>query len=424
MLGEGVFKDYDNIVIMTGLNLDKRLLNEYINSTTPSIRGNSLILISNVSDAQVLILLFHRPNYFPRMGQRLLRVSRASSPFCRKNMYHLYGDGPYTSNELVKYVYAQVPTSDLAKELQEYVDGLWCNGMWGWEILSFFFEAYLKRTNSSRLDVGIQVSSGGIDGGELYERLSFLARMAAPHCFYLREGRGQVVLSDTPRSLDPIKTVTIPIMRFIPAFNLRLLRSIFQGLEGKTALVTIGGAEHNIYLNLFTAERRETLDPDSRVLYDYSNAFDRELARQAKNVALLATHDYVGVRIQTAPVHIIDLKRDGDKTGGVIIKMRHTPGFLDNKVDNKIDLFVVFGAGRSGALATKLTFTRLLCDDSYDTLNSYGIYYIIFHSENLNEVYLQNDVVYQLNQRFDSKTLGDIICCEEIRKASRVEPIP
>jgi len=420
MLGEGVFKDYDNIVIMTGLNLDKRLLNDYISSAKTLPIGGSLILTSNVSDAQVLMYFFHRPNYFPKMRSRLKRVLRSSSPFFRKNVYYLYGDGPYTFNNLVRHVYAQVPTPDLAKELQQQVDGLWSNGMWGWEILSFFFEAYMKRTNSSCLDVGIQVSSGSI--GErigLYEKLSFLARMAAPRCFYLREGRGQVVLSNTQQSLEANKTVTIPIMRFIPTFNLTLLRSIFQQLEGKTALVTIGGAEHNIYLNLFTAERRETLDPDSRVLYDYSNAFDRKLAQQAKNVALLTTHDYVGVRIQTAPVHITDLKRDGDRTGGVIIKIRHTPGFLDNEVD----LFVVFGAGRSGALATKLAFARLLCDDSYDMLNSYGIYYIIFHSENLNEVYLQNDVVYQLNRRFNTKTLADIICCEVIRTASRVEPI-
>ena len=408
-LTTGPLKEYDNIVVLTGLNIDKRLLNESLRRLTEGEISIPMVLTSNVSDAQTITLLLYKQNY------------RARSPFADKNVLHIYGDGPYTFNQFVGNVYLVVPYKDLANKLREYALSLWRNGKWGWELLSYVFREYMSLRGLDYL--GYEVC---VEGGEnLKNRLTFLARLASPpQVSYPDE---ELILSNKPEDND--YTVPVPIMRVIPSINTRLLKSVLNELDGDTAFLSIGGAEHNIFLNLAVVERRETYakTPQDRVIYDLSNVFDRELfGKLVRNKVALTTHGYVGLKIQDAEGRVITMARGvpGSSTGGVIIKLRHRFEFYGRDAD----LYVVFGAGPKGALATKLTLIRMLLPDAAEKLKGYGIYYVTFHKEDAEEkearknrwfktIYLEADPIH------DAALLAPLLSRHDLEPASTVTTV-
>jgi hypothetical protein len=385
----GVFEEYDNIVLMCGLNLDKRIINEKFRNTPRYAK----ILTSNISDSQLINLLFYNKNFYNR------------SPFSDKNVFLIYGDGPYTFNDLVENVYLKIPEEELAGRLQTYTNNLAENGMWGWEILSFALKKYLDLTGKKNLNYTIEVAGGG-SAEERKGRLEFLLKMAAPPPRMVSEGK-EVIVSDARDVVGYRNVVTVPVYRFLPSFRgsdgKEPIKDVLKGVTSakeKTVVVTLGGPEHNIFLNYFTAERR-ALGAD-QVIYDGSNAFDIEnFGSKQQNKVLLNTHTYVGFRLVSQTGEVITVSREVpmSETGSLILKLPHASELSGNR---PFDLFAVIGAGARGALATKLAFIKLLSSTTRKWLSqlevSYGVYYVIFNRQWLKEVYSKLDVVYSAKQ--------------------------
>jgi hypothetical protein len=397
----GVFEEYDNIVLMCGLNLDKRIINEKFRNTPRYAK----ILTSNISDSQLINILFYNKNFYNR------------SPFSDKNVFLIYGDGPYTFNDLVENVYLKIPEEELAGRLQTYTNNLAENGMWGWEILSFALKKYLDLTEKKNLNYTIEVAGGG-SAEERKGRLEFLLKMAAPPPRMVSEGK-EVIVSDARDVVGYRNVVTVPVYRFLPSFksrdNIEPIKEILEVLEGKTAIITVGGPEHNIFLNYFTAERR-ALGTD-QIVYDGSNAFDIESFRKGPlNSVLLSTHTYVGFRLISRSGEAITVSREDPRseTGSLILKLQHASELSGNK---SFDLFAVIGAGARGALATKLAFIKLLSSSTQKQLSQLGIYYIVFHRQRLKEVYSKLDVVYS------AKQVAALLEEEVLQRASQVYAI-
>jgi hypothetical protein len=395
-LGLGVFAKYDNIVLMCGLNLDKRIINEKFRSTPRYTK----ILTSNISDSQLLEILFYSKNF------------DGESPFSSKNVILIYGDGPYTFNNLVENMYLKIPEEELAGRLQNYTYSLAENGMWGWEILSFVLKKYLELARKESLYYVVEVP-GGDDSEERRGRLEFLMRMAAPPS---RAEEREIIVSDTREVVGYRGVVAVPVYRFLPSFrdkdSREPVRELLESLDGDTAVVTIGGPEHNIFLNFFTAERR-SLGPD-QVIFDGSNVFDLEaFRREPQDKVLLDTHTYVGFRLLSRTGKLVIMSREDPRTetGGLILKLQHKSELFGNR---PFDLFAIIGAGLQGALATKLTFTRLLLDSARRLLDQYGIYYVTFNRQRLREVYSRLDIVHF------AKNVAALLEEEELERASQV----
>lgn len=398
-LGLGVFAEYDNIVLMCGLNLDKRIINERFRGTPRYTK----IFTSNISDSQLIEIFFYNKNFDKK------------SCFIDKNVILIYGDGPYTYNNLVENVYLKIPEEELAGRLQTYTYSLAENGMWGWEILSFVLKKYLELTGKDDLYYVVEVPPGG-DAEERKGRLEFLMKMAAPPS---KVKAKEVVVSDAREVVGFRGVVTVPVYRFLPSFRSRdgkvPVKEVLESLDGKTAVVTIGGPEHNIFLNYFMAERRGLRE--DQIIFDNSNVFDLEVFRkQPQNKVLLNTHTYVGFRLLSQTDELVTMSREDPRseTGGLILKLRHTSELFGTR---SFDLFIVIGAGLRGALATKLSLIKLLLSSTRKQLNQFGIYYIVFNGQRLREVYSKIDVVHFA--RYVAALLED----EELKRASQVYAI-
>jgi hypothetical protein len=399
-LGLGVFENYDNVVLLCGLNLDKRVINEKFRKAPKHVK----IFTSNISDSQLYAMLFYKGNF------------NGSSPFSDKNVILLYGDGPYTSNDLVENVYIKIPEDShvKAEDLQRYAFDLAENGMWGWEILSYVLMRYFKLTGGGHpLKYTIAVSNRDRDREE---RLNFLMRLSSPGNI-VRSGNGEIFLSDDREIVGYSGVVEVPVYRFLPAFR-PLINDILRKLEGNTAIVTLGGPEHNIFLNYFMCEQRQ--DQVNQVLFDASNVFDLEaFRRDPHNKVLLDTHNYVGFRLISLQGEVMSLSREDPKgdTGGLIVVLRMQSELTDNK---PFDLFAVVGSGRRGALATKLSFLKLLLKSTKKSLGGNGIYYIVFDKDRLRE-YEKMDIVYQsIDRGVSGKSIVELLESEKLEKASRV----
>lgn len=386
-LCEGAFSKYDNIVFMTGLNVDKRILNAKV---IPNINPGVLVLTSNVSDTHLLMLLFRKSNF----ATKHFFFSSQASPFTKKKVLAFYGDGPYAFNDFVNYIYLAVDDDRIAAKLREHVKRLWGQGVWGWELLSHIIHEYTRLSGRTILSYTIKVR-GGAGQEERRERLELLVRFASPPRVYFERGGDITVADDRSLLSNDRAVIEVPIKRVIPAFNSDLIRSLLEDLEGETAFVTIGGAEHNVYLDLAIAERREGNYSD-RVLYDFSNVFDRNVFQRGHGGVMLATHRYVGVEIQDPRGRRVVLARGirGSHTGGIVVKVKHT---FEKFYSKETDLFVVIGSGPKGAIATKLMLIRLLCDDASRLLKHYGVYYSVFSVDKqvFNDVYMNADPVYE-----------------------------
>jgi hypothetical protein len=403
-LGLGVFENYDNVVLLCGLNLDKRVINEKFRRAPKHVK----IFTSNISDSQLYAMLFYKGNF------------NGSSPFSDKNVVLLYGDGPYTSNDLVENVYIQIPEDShvKAEDLQRYAYDLAENGMWGWEILSYVLMRYFKLTGGGHpLKYKIAVPNRDRDREE---RLNFLMRLSSPGNI-VRSGNGEIVLSDDREIVGYSRVVEIPIYRFLPAFS-PMINDILGRLEGKTAVVTLGGPEHNVFLNYFICEQRQ--DQINQVFFDASNVFDLEaFRRDPHNKVLLDTHNYVGFRLISPQGDVISLSREDPKgvTGGLIVVLSRMRSELTN--NKPFDLFVVVGAGKLGALATKLSFLKLLLKSTVKSLEGTGIYYVVFNKDNMDNVYQKVDIVYKSLEplkEWGGKKVVDFLEEEKLEKASRV----
>ena len=118
--------------------------------------------------------------------------------------------------------------------------------------------------------------AGGGSAEERKGRLEFLLKMAAPPPRMVSEGK-EVIVSDARDVVGYRNVVTVPVYRFLPSFRgsdgKEPIKDVLKGVTSakeKTVVVTLGGPEHNIFLNYFTAERR-ALGAD-QVIYDGSNA--------------------------------------------------------------------------------------------------------------------------------------------------------
>jgi len=278
---------------------------------------------------------------------------------------------------------------------------------------------YMNIGNDQNINCSVKVK--GKDEEKRKNRLEFLARMAGPSSLCINEG-GELAISDSLNDIadcDEGKVVAVPVKRFLPAFDFELIKSQLSDIEaGKTAFVTLGGAEHNIYLDLAVAERRESLDDKSRVLYDNSNVFDRMIVKKSpEDKVELITHGYVGVEMYDAEENsVVFITRDGPTTAGVIVKIKH---IFKDFYQKSADLFVIFGTGGMGALATKLTFIRMLLKDSCSKLKDYGIYYVMLTKDGRRfNVYKQVDPVHE------AVLIAPLLFKENIGKISRITSVP
>jgi hypothetical protein len=404
LLGLGVFDDYDNVVLLCGLNLDKRVINERFRD----VPEYSLALTSNISDSQVLGLLFYGRNF------------GGKSPFWGKDIFLLYGDSPYTFNDLVGEVYLKVPEKEVAERLQTYAYSLAENGMWGWEILSYVLKRYLELSGKGVFSYSVEVG-GGRDAEERRGRLEFLLKMASPPLFMVNEGSGEVLVSDSREEVGYKDVVTVPVYRFLPSFRRRdgkePVREFFDRLDlrERTAVVTLGGPEHNIFLNYFIYEQKpKNIEQDYQVIFDGSNIFDFErFRRRHLNTVLLDTHRYVGFRLMSSSGEIVTLSRGDPRssTGALLLVQEIRSELAGGRV---FDLYVVIGAGPKGALATKLGFLKLLLDSTQERLRRNGIYFVVFNPERMRDIYSDKDVVYQ------ARDIAPYLDKEDIQEASQV----
>jgi hypothetical protein len=367
-----------------------------------------LALTSNISDSQVLSILFYGRNF------------GGKSPFCGKDVFLLYGDSPYTFNDLVGEVYLKVPEKEVSERLQTYAYSLAENGMWGWEILSYVLKRYLELSGKSVFSYSVEVG-GGRDAEERRGRLEFLLKMASPPPFMVNEGSEEVLVSDSREEVGYKDVVSVPVYRFLPSFRrrdgLEPVREFFGRLDWgeRTAVVTLGGPEHNIFLNYFMYEQKpKNIEQDYQVIFDGSNIFDFErFRRRHLNTVLLDTHRYVGFRLMSSSGEIVTLSRGDPRssTGSLLLVQELRSELAGGR---SFDLYVVIGAGPRGALATKLGFLKLLLDSTRERLKHNGIYFVVFNHERMRNIYSGKDVVYQ------ARDIAPYLDKEDIQEASQV----
>lgn len=406
---EGIFKDYDSIIFMVGLNLDKRMLNTLVRKR--GLMSHSLILTSNISDAQTLMLIFNRYAF-----------GDEPTPFAKKYIHLFYGDSPYSDNKFVPDVYIWVPDSSLAQRLDSYSKAQWSSGKWGWWILSYVFAEIIK-SNEYNINE-IEVVDNSI---KERDRLDFLCKLALPSDIIVRksdEPRGGDIKVAYKREYLPQagKCFKVKISRIIPSFNIEIIKNVCENIarltnkNKKILMVTLGGAEHNIYLNFFTTylRRKDAKNGKCQILHDARNVFDFDQFQNNRlNKVLLETHNYINVYLQTLEGPII-LSREGNQTGGIIVKISN---ILTPFLEKETDLLIIIGCGRYGALATKLTLARLLVDDTRNIKCKDGIYYVLY-SDSLIEKVKTIDVIFGI------KNVVHELGSEEIKEANYVMPIP
>lgn len=373
---------------------------------------HQLILISNMSDAQALMLLFNRHAF-----------SDEITPFARKNVYLFYGDGPYTDNKFVSSVYIWVPDSSLAQKMSSYAKAQWSSGKWGWWILSYVFAELINNNNNVIREIEI------IDKEDReLDRLKFLCELALPpdkNIIKSGEAGGGDVKVAFNRKYLPYgnKCFKVKIDRVIPSFNVKLINKIFENIQSKTKnksqkilIVTLGGAEHNVYLNFLTAYMRKKYKEigKQQILYDARNVFDFDnFQKNRLNKVLLETHGFINVYLQTLDGSVI-LSREGGQTGGVVVKISNVQTPFHEK---NMDLLAIIGCGRYGALATKLTLARLLLDDADKIQCRDGIYYMLYNDEIIKKI-IDKDIVAEIDS-----IIGELREVK-IREANYLMPIP
>lgn len=365
--------------------IDKRDLNQKIEQIADARKHNNKIklLTTGAADLTALELFFYKNNYV------------RSSPFNGKNVLLFYGDGPYTKNIFIDNIYLY-SKNKVEVEFKE---------SWGWEALSKIF--YVLTGGENFLSCEVRAKKDEQDA------VKFLVKLAGPSEVEISESSDIIITREKTEQLLNYHMTEIPVERFIPAIDYDLIKKSLPK-RGKTAFVTIGGAEHNIYLNYAINMNRKK----NQVLFDKSNNFDlEEWNKIKKGRALLTTHNYVGVIIKEECGREVVLARGEEKsnTGGVIIKISSQELF-----ETKGDLIVVFGSGPSGALATKLTLIRILLKDSRQLISEDGIYYVVFddpkHKDIFMEIYKKKDVFHTV------PSLVHFLQDHKIRKAESLKP--
>lgn len=371
----------------------------------------SLILTSHISDAHALILMLNRYAF-----------EKNKTPFAEKYIHLFYGDGPYTWNEFVSSIYVWVPDRRLAEKLDSYARGLWSSGKWGWWILSYIFERVRREMINMREIVVRDIDATREHDGK--NKLHFLCELALPSDIKVRVGGDGGDMIVTSR-YDLLPTdggyFEVKIHRVIPSIRENFIREIINTMrnrgyeEGRTLIVTLGGAEHNVFLNAIIVHMRRRSDQKQQILFDARNVFDYDrFYRDSLGKALLETHNYIAVELYTKE-GLVTLSREGPGTGGIIVK---ASSILTPFCDDKVDYLALFGCGRNAALATKLTFARLLYDDVRNILKEDGIYYILFNNEHMENFYTKVDIVAR------AEAILDKLYSEEVKKAYYLVPLP
>lgn len=420
------FENYDNIVLMVGMLIDKVELNSALDSIV-SARNQGVdakILVTGIADLDILNMMIYKGNF----GRR--------SPFCEKNLVMLYCNVPYAKNIYIDNVYLYVRKDKIDRKPSPPP------GKWGWEGLSsVLFEILGQRDKDLEISIhGSKIKEKEsilrYDTRDIELALQYLVRFAGPSSIQFRgftgDSNGEIIISTQRiKHNGGYYEVEIPIKRFIPAFNEMLIEKELKKtlkVNGRTLFITIGGAEHNMYLVYLISKFRSRID--SQMIFDLSNKFDYTYYRSSADRGgklFLLTHNYVGVVIYPEsdpnkkicaikpPAHRNYCPGESPLTAGIVAKLdpfKMSPSEIFGIRND--GLLVIFGSGVHGSLATKLTLAHLLfCEDEIDP----GLYYMVIPEDTINAVMDYGNVSYNV------KNLRRYLQNLELKKAYTMEQV-